>query len=274
MKDIKITSPDKILFPKDKIKKIDVINYYIDVCNLMLPFVENRPLSVIRCHDNINGDCFFKKHPTTDKKYVCTFLDEDEEYFYINKNYQLIVQAQNGSIEFHTSGGKIKKVSKPDTMIFDLDPDEKLPLKKLRSAVLKVKSLLDEINLISFLKTSGGKGYHIVLPFSDCKDWDKFYEFSRQIALIVESKWPKDFTTNLKKNQRKGKIFFDYLRNNKGSTCVAPYSLRARNSAPISMPISWEDLKKIKPNEVNIKNYKNYLNNSWDDFFNIKQKLK
>lgn len=271
--DIKITNPDKILFPNDKIKKIDVINYYIDVCPLMLPFVENRLLSVIRCHEDITKECFFKKHPTSDKDVVEVFHDGDEEYFYINKNYQLIYQAQNGTIEFHTSGGIVKKKTHPNVMIFDLDPDEKLSLERLRQAVLNVKSVLDELNLKSFLKTSGGKGYHIVVPFSSTKDWESFYEVSRQIALLIESKWPKDFTTNLKKAQRKGKIFIDYLRNNEGSTCVAPYSLRARKGATISMPIAWDDLNKIKPNEINIKNYKKYLNNSWDDFFEINQKL-
>lgn len=274
MKNIKITSPDKILYPKDKIKKIDIINYYIDVCQLMLPFVKNRLLSVIRCHENIKKECFFKKHPTTDRDYVNTFLDGDEEYFYIDKNYQLITQVQNGTIEFHVSSGTIKKIDKPNVMVFDLDPDEKLSLDRLREAVVNVKSVLDELELQSFLKTSGGKGYHVVVPFSDCKNWDSFYEFSRQIALIVENKWQDKFTTNLKKVERKGKIFIDYLRNNRGSTCVAPYSLRARDKAPISFPISWEDLNNIKPNEINIKNYKEYINNSWNDFFKIKQKLK
>lgn len=274
IKDIKITSPDKVLFPKDKIKKIDVINYYIEVSSLMLPFIENRLLSVIRCHDSIKGECFFKKHPTTDKDFVNIFQDEDEEYFYINKNYQLIYQAQNGTVEFHSGASNIKKINKPNIMVFDLDPDEKLSLANLREAVLKVKSVLDDLNLQSFLKTSGGKGYHIVVPFSDSKDWESFYEFSRHIAIIAENKWPDYFTTNLKKVQRKGKIFIDYLRNNQGSTCVAPYSLRAREGAPISMPIAWEDLKSIKPNEVTIKNYKKYLNDSWSEFFDIKQRFR
>jgi len=274
IQNIKITSPDKILFPKDKIKKIDIINYYIEVCQIMLPYLENRILSVIRCHDNIKGECFFKKHPSTEKKFVCLYKDKDEEYFYINKNHQLIYQVQNGTIEFHISAGNIKNKNKPNIMVFDLDPDENLSIEKLRSAVLKVKSVLDELGLQSFLKTSGGKGYHIVIPFSKTKDWESFYEFSRQIALLIENKWPKEFTTNLKKSKRKDKIFIDYLRNNQGSSCVAPYSIRARQGAPISMPISWDNLDKIKPNEVTIKNYKNYLNNAWDDFFKIEQKFK
>lgn len=272
MEEITITNPNKILFPKDKFKKIDIINYYIEVAHLMLPFIENRLLSVIRCHEGIKGECFFKKHPTTDK-FIHKKKDKGEDYFYINEKYGLIYQAQMGTIEFHIWGSCIPKINKPNLMVFDLDPDEKLSLTKLRTAVLKVKSVLDELKLKSFLKTSGGKGYHIVIPFSETKDWETFYNFSKQVALIIESKWPSEFTTNIKKSERKGKIFIDYLRNNRGSTCVAPYSIRARDNASISMPISWKDLNKIKPNEVNITNYQAYINKAWKNIFKTKQKL-
>lgn len=273
MKNIKISNPDKVIYPKQKITKLDIVKYYLSVSKKMLPFISNRLLSVIRCHEGIIGECFYKKHPTTDKD-IKTYTDDDEEYFYIDKQAELLMQAQNGTIEFHPWGSLVSKINQPDIMVFDLDPDTKLPLSKLREAVLKVKSVIDELNLVSFLKTSGGKGYHIVLPFSSTKDWISFYDFSKQIALLVESKWQNLFTTNIKKTERKGKIFIDYLRNNRGSTCVAPYSLRARDNATISMPIDWEDLYKIKPNEVTIKNFEKFLNNSWNNFFRVKQKLK
>lgn len=274
MKSFNISNPDKIIFPKDNISKLDVIKYYFEVSTLMMPFIKNRLLSVIRCHQSIDKEIFIKKHPTTDKSMINIYKDDNEEYFYIDKKEQLIYQVQNGTLEFHIRGSQISKIDKPDMMAFDLDPDEKLSISKLRKTVLKVKSVLDEFNLTSFLKTSGGKGYHIVIPFKDSKDIDSFYEFSKQIALIIENKWPKDFTTNIKKDKRKGKIFIDYLRNNNGATCVAPYSIRAKDNAPISFPISWDDLNKIKPNSINIKNYKKYLNNSWDNFFKVNQKLK
>ena len=270
---IKITNPDKLIFPKQKIKKVDVINYYIDISKLMLPFVKNRPLSVIRCHDGIKGECFFKKHPASDK-FIHTFFDDEEEYFYIKTQQELAYQSQLGTLEFHTWGSKLPKLENPDIMIFDLDPDKDLPLSKLRDRVLKVKSVLDELNLQSFLKTSGGKGYHIVLPFKSSRDWDSFYDFSKNVAIYIENKWPKDFTTNIRKSERKGRIFVDYLRNNRSSTCAALYSIRARDGAPISFPISWNNLDKIKPNEITIKNYEKYLNNSWGNFFKINQKLK
>lgn len=273
MEEITITNPDKILFPKEKITKYDVVNYYIQISNLMLPYVSNRLLSVIRCHEGVNESCFYKKHPTTDKNMVKTKTVLGEEYFYIELANQLIYQAQMGSLEFHVGGSNVQKINKPNIMVFDLDPDVNLSLAKLRSAVLKLKSVLDELGLKSFLKTSGGKGYHIVIPFSETKNWKSFYEFSEKIAKLAENKWPDIFTTNIRKNERKDKIFVDYLRNSKSSTCVAPYSLRARDGATISMPINWNDLNKIKPNEVTIKNYKKYLNNAWKKFFETEQKL-
>ena len=273
MEKIKITNPNKILFNKGKIKKIDVINYYIDICSLMLPFIENRLLSVIRCHVDNGKECFYKKHPSNDKDMVKTKKVNSEEYFYINTQEELVYQVQMGTIEFHPWGSFVKNLNKPNMMVFDLDPDDKLPLAKLRDAVLKVKSVLDELNLISFLKTSGGKGYHIVVPFKVGSSWNSFYAISKKIAEFVETKWPNIFTTNIRKVERKGKIFIDYLRNNKGSTCVAPYSVRARDNATVSMPIFWKDIHKIKPNEITINNYKKYLNNSWEDYFKTNQTL-
>ncbi len=271
-KAIEISSPDKILFPKDKITKLDVVKYYLDVSKVMLPYVSDRIISAIRCHDGIEGEKFFKKHPTSDKN-VEIIKYKGENYFYIKNQSQLVYQVQMGTLEFHTWGSKVKNLKKPDIMVFDLDPDENLPLDKLREAVLKVKSILDELNLTSFLKISGGKGYHIVVPFNKTKDWESFYGFAKNLSLIAESRWKNEFTTNVRKSERKCKIFVDYLRNNIGATCVAPYSLRAREGATVSMPISWKDLNKIKPNEVNIKNYKKYLNDSWDGFFKVRQEL-
>ena len=272
--EIEITSPNKILFPKDKIKKIDVIEYYVNVSKFMLPFAINRLLSVIRCHDGVQGETFFKKHPAKGEKDVEIFKYKGRDYFYIKSANQLAYQAQMGTIEFHTWGSTVSKLRKPDVMVFDLDPDDKLPLAKLRTAVLKVKSVLDDLDLLSFLKTSGGKGYHIVVPFSKTGSWDSFYAFAKNIAVIAEQKWGKDFTTNIRKSERKGKIFIDYMRNNIGATCIAPYSLRACNGATLSMPISWNDLDKVKPNEVTIKTYKKYLNDSWSEFYDVKQELK
>ncbi len=270
---VEITNPDKLIYPDQKIKKIDVIKYYADVSDKMLPFIKNRPLATIRCHDGIKGECFFKKHPANDK-FVERFNNKGEEYFYVKDCAQLIYQAQMGTIEFHTWACTIKKLENPNCMVFDLDPDDKLPRKKLINAVKLFKTVLDGIELISFLKTSGGKGYHVVVPFTSSNGWEGFYEFSKKVSVLAEKNYPDIFTTNIRKIERKGKIFIDYLRNNRGSTCVAPYSLRARDGASVSMPITWSDIEKIKPNQITLKNYKKHLNDSWKDFFLVKQKLK
>lgn len=256
---IEISSPEKILFKKDKITKLDVANYYNDIAPLMLKFLNKRLLSVIRCHIEANDSCFFKKHPTTDKSFVNSVLVDGEEYFYISSKRQLIMQAQMGTVEFHIWGSRLPNIDQPDLMVFDLDPAPDVSLAVLRRACLLVKEILDELNLKSYLKTSGGKGYHICVPFKKKLSWDNFADFSHNIALLLEQKYPNIFTTTIKKSARKGKIFIDYLRNKKGATCVAPFSLRARPHAPISLPIPWDDLNKIAPNEINIKNYKKYL---------------
>lgn len=273
MEEIKITSPDKIIYPKDKITKLDVVNYYVSVAKIMLPFVKDRLLSVVRCHEGIDKDCFFKKHPNADTN-VHIKKDGNEEYFFIKDELELVNQVQLGTLEFHTWASEVQKLEKPNVMVFDLDPDENLSHSNVVDAVEKVKNVLDELSLQSFLKTSGGKGYHIVVPFEDVKNWDTFYAFSKLIAELVESKYSKIFTTNVKKAERHGKIFVDYLRNSRGATCVCPYSLRARDNASISMPIAWDNLDKIKPNEVTIKNYEKYINNSWQNFFSLHQKIK
>lgn len=272
---VEISSPERVIYKKLNITKLDVAKYYAKVAEKMLPYVSGRPLSAIRCHSGVDGECFFKKHPTTEKEMVKTFTRNGEEYFYITTAKEIVFQAQMGTIEFHTNGATVKKLDKPNIMVFDLDPDENLPLDKLREGVTKLKLVLDEIGLKSYLKTSGGKGYHIVVPFKASKNWDAFSEFAQNVARLAEKKHPKLFTTNIRKATRKGKIFIDYLRNDTGSTCVAPYSLRARDAAGISMPIFWNHLYKVAPNEVTLLNVANYLKGAdpWKNFFNEKQKI-
>lgn len=270
---IEISNPEKIIYPKEKITKLDVANYYKEIFKLIMPFLNLRPISVIRCHENINKEKFFKKHPTDFENVEKIKIGSKKPYFYLKDKKQLIYQVQMGTVEFHMWASKATSINSPDIMVFDLDPDEKMPLKTLQEGVLKLKNVLDELNLNSFLKTSGGKGYHIVLPFKNVKNYNKFNEFASNIATFLE-KTSSLFTTNIRKENRKNKIFVDVLRNKKGATCVCPYSLRARKNAPISMPIAWENLEKIKPNEVNIINYKEYLSNAWNNFFKTNQTLK
>lgn len=273
---IEITNPNKIVYPKSKITKLDIITYYKNVAKYMLPFVKDRVLCAIRCHETINNDCFFKKHPTTEKNFVNIIKIDGKEYFYIKTAKDIIYQAQIGTLEFHTQANKISSPNKPDFMVFDLDPAPNLPLKTLMSATLTIKEILNNLGLNCYIKTSGGKGYHIVVPFSKTKSYNSFKTFAQNIALLCEKVHPELFTTSILKKDRKGKIFVDYLRNQKSATCVCAYSLRARPFAPVSVPICWEHLPKIPPNHFTIKTAITYTQkyNPWQNIFKENQSLK
>ena len=143
-----------------------------------------------------------------------------------------------------------------------------MSLKKLRDAVKDLKSILDDLQLKSFLKTSGGKGYHIVVPIKNVT-WKEFRTIAKNIALLMESKWPEKYTSNIRMKNRKNKIFIDWLRNTKGATSIAPYSLRTRENATVSFPISWNDLDKIKPNDITLRKALKLINKKdpWSNFF-------
>lgn len=259
---VKISNPNRIIYPKNKVTKLDCALYYEFVAQKMLKFLKNRPISVIRCHDNIYKEKFYKKHAQKNEDVERFFVSskklKSEEFFYIKTKKQLINQIQLGTVEFHTWNCKIENLDYPDYMIFDLDPDESVSIEKLRKATKIVKNFLNKLKLKCFLKTSGGKGYHVYAKVVNLST-KKVSLLSKQIAFLLEQNYPNIFVTNMSKEKRKDKIFIDYLRNKKGATCVCAYSLRLREGATISMPISWNKLDFIKPNEINIKNYKDFF---------------
>ena len=249
--DIKITSPNKLIFEREKITKKDLIDYYEKVSFRMLPLIENRIISVVRAPLGVKKEKFFMKHLGNLDLGKVRVLKND--YYYIKDLKGLLSEVQKNSYEFHIWGSKVNSIDNPNLMVFDLDPDEKLSLDKLREGVKNLKEILDDLGLKSFLKTSGGKGYHVVVPFDFKITWKKFYNISKNIALLMERKWPDKYVTNIRKSKRKNKIFIDYHRNAKSSTFVAPYSVRLRDKASVSMPIKWSELDKIKPNDITIK---------------------
>ncbi|MFA6860169.1 MAG: DNA ligase D [Clostridia bacterium] len=278
---VKITNPNKVVFEDPEIKKIDVVSYYSKVARRMLPFLSHRILSVVRCPKGASEPCFFKKHPDSFSKGIVKFpivsnKGEKEIYFYIENSVGIVSEAQMGTLEFHVWGSRIDDLEKPDMMVFDLDPDEGMDLKQVRQGVKDLKNILDELSLTSYLKTSGGKGYHIVVPFKPVVEWDKFYEFAKHIAEYMEKKWSNYYTSNVRKNSRKGKIFVDWIRNGRGSTAVAPYSIRARKGACVSMPITWEELDTIAPNEISMADalLRIEKKDPWENFYKNSQQLK
>lgn len=278
---IKITNPDKVIFDDPKITKADVIRYYEQVSQRMLPYVSHRILSIVRCPKGISQSCFFKKHPGPDNKGIVTVPvpngdGEAEDYFYIENESGLLFEAQMGTLEFHTWGSRADELEKPDRMVFDLDPDEGMDLDTVHQGVRDMKAILAELSLRSYLKTSGGKGYHVVVPLKPSVSWDAFHDFAKRVAEVMEKKWPDRYTSNVKKVKRTNKIFIDWIRNGRGATSVAPYSLRARKGASVSMPIAWEELDTVAPDGVDMKGALLRIggDDPWKDFFQNDQLLK
>ncbi len=207
---------------------------------------------------------------------VSTGSGETEDYFYIENASGLISEAQMGTLEFHIWGSCIDELERPDMMVFDLDPDEGMDIDRVRQGAKDMKSILAELSLNSYLKTSGGKGYHVVVPLKPAVDWDVFYNFSKRVAEVMEQKWPERYTSNVRKAKRADKIFIDWIRNGRGATSVAPYSLRSRKGAKVSMPISWDELDTVAPDDINMSDALLRIagDDPWGDFFQNNQMLK
>ena len=276
--EVMLTSPDKLMF--EAYTKQDLANYYEKMAERMLPYVKQRLMSLVRCPDGIAKDCFYQKHLREDlpglETMEITESDGDQaDYIYLFDALGLQQAIQNGTIEFHIWGSRIDRLEQPDMIVFDLDPDESLGLKEVRQGVRDLKSILDQLGLEAFLKTSGGKGYHIVVPLTPSASWDEVREFSKNLALAMEQKWPDRYTANMRKEKRQGKIYIDWVRNGRGATSVAPYSVRARPGAPVSWPIAWSDLSKVSPADMTIdKALKSRKKDAWADYFDVKQGLK
>lgn len=259
----KLTNPQKLLFNNPETTKQQVAEYYYAAAKRMLPYISGRILSTICCPGGAPSTCFFKKHVLEQLEGVKSVQMQDKsDFFYVSSVKGLMSLVQYNTIEFHTWGCIVDEIEKPDMMVFDFDPDEGLNLDSIRQGVLDLKGILDEFKLKAFLKTSGGKGYHVVIPFKKTKSWDEFKDFAKSVAVIMESAYPDRYTSNVRKERRKGKIFVDWMRNTKGATCVAPYSLRARDGAKVSMPIPWNMLNKIAPDEIDIPAALKLLNDS------------
>lgn len=253
---VEITKPNRLVFDSG-VTKLEVAKYYQLIAKRMLPYAANRILSIVRCPKGATEACFYKKHPDVNAKGVVTVPVKgsdgvEEDYFCIKDAKGLVSEAQMGTIEFHVWGSYADDMERPDMMVFDLDPDEGMGLDKVRQGVRDLKQILDGLGLKSFLKTSGGKGYHIVVPFVPSAEWETFKTFAKGVAEVMERQWPDRYTVNMRKEKRKGKIFIDWVRNGRGATSVAPYSLRARAGARVSMPIKWSELETVAPDGFGI----------------------
>jgi bifunctional non-homologous end joining protein LigD len=243
-----LSSLDKVLFPEQGLTKGELIAYLAVVAEWMLPHVARRPLTLVRCPEGRGKPCFFQKHvlpgsPEAILRVPIAETDGDpSEYMAIEDMPGLVALAQLGTLEIHTWGSHIDKPERPDLLVLDLDPDVGLAWERVALGAFELRRRLHELGLESFVKTTGGKGLHVVVPIERRVTWDDFKAFAKAVVEAMERDEPDRYTTNMGKVHRRGKIFLDYLRNGRNATFIAPYSVRARPNAPVAVPITWEEL--------------------------------
>ena len=247
----KLSSPSKVLFPGDGYTKQDVWDYYSAVMDHLLPEVINRPLSIIRCPAGTGKPCFFQKHHTAGLELVDSVkLKEDSginaHYLVVRDAASLLELVQFNALEFHPWGSHAEEPDRADRVVFDLDPGPDVPFAEVKKAATDIRKLLAQLELESFLRVSGGKGLHVVVPLNPGCDWDLTKRFAKGFADALAQSEPQRFLATATKALRNKRIFVDYLRNGRGATAAASYSLRGRPGAPVAMPLAWSELPNLK----------------------------
>jgi bifunctional non-homologous end joining protein LigD len=272
---VRLTHPDRVLYPEQGITKSELALYYQQIADWIMPHIENRPLTLVRCPAGYKKQCFYQRHARDSVDAAIHSIPVKEgkaaaSYLYIDSLPGLIALVQMGVLELHTWGSRKEHLEHPDRMIFDFDPDPSVSWKALCEAVQNLRSRLSELKLEAFVKTTGGKGLHVVVPIAPKQDWNFVKEFSSSVAQSMVNAAPDRFTATMSKSQRKGKIFIDYLRNARAASAVCAYSPRARSGAPVSMPVRWEELSEDVRSRFTIRNthdrLKHLRKDPWQDY--------
>jgi bifunctional non-homologous end joining protein LigD len=280
---IAISNGSKLLYPEAKVTKLDVARYYAAVGDVLVPQIRDRPLTLVRCPNGWDKTCFYQKHATQSLSEHIERIDIRDSsgvqpYMMANSVSAVVALAQMGVLEMHPWGSRAPKLGYPDRLVFDFDPDEALGFDKLVEAVTVLRKLLDKIELEAFLKTTGGKGLHVVIPIEPTLTWDDAKEFCRAIAELLERTFPDRFVSKMAKSRRTGLIFVDYLRNAEGATAVSAYSVRAKARAPVAMPIDWGELgKDVRFDYFNVRNAPAMIDkrkrDPWDGMSRVRQRI-
>jgi bifunctional non-homologous end joining protein LigD len=280
---VKLSHPEKLLYPESKFAKLDLARYYENIGDWILPHLRERPLSLVRCPDGWNRECFYQKHASKSVNPAVTRVEVPEgggkaTYMAANSLPALIALVQWGVLELHPWGSRKPRLDRPDRLIFDFDPDDAVKWEELVAAVGVLRTLLGDLGLTGFLKTTGGKGLHVVVPIRATLDWEQAKGFTKAIADLMARTFPDRFIAVMSKSQRKGKIFVDYLRNAAGATAIAPYSLRARANAPVATPIGWDELTEdARFDHFNLRTVPPRLSaqksDPWSDFLKVRQSI-
>ena len=247
---LRISHPDRVIDPQSGLTKLDLVTHYASVATLMTPHLKGRPVSLVRAPSGVKGELFFQKHAKADELPGVRLLDpaldpDHDSLLEISGLKGLLSAAQMNTVEFHTWNACASNIGKPDRMTFDLDPGEGVAWAHMQEAALLVKTMVEELGLLPFLKTSGGKGLHVVIPLKRQHGWDTVKGFSQAIVQHLAKTIPQRFVAKSGPKNRIGKIFADYLRNGFGATTVAAWSARARPGMGVSVPVSWDELPEL-----------------------------
>jgi bifunctional non-homologous end joining protein LigD len=278
---VRISHPDKILYPEQGVSKRALAEFYATIADFMLPHVIHRPLTLLRCPDGRQNECFYQKHPGGSIPAALRTIpirekDATAPYIVIDDIKGLLALVQMGVLEIHPWGSSETDLEKPDILTFDLDPGPGVGWPEVIEGARLLRRRLEELGLTAFVKTSGGKGLHLVVPIQRRTGWQEAKAFAKAVALDMVRHRPGRFTTEMKKIKRQGKILIDYLRNDRGATTVAAYSTRAGAGAPVSTPIRWNELDRtVTADRYRIDNLPRRMaalkSDPWRDFFQVRQ---
>jgi bifunctional non-homologous end joining protein LigD len=281
---VRVTNPDKVLYPEAGIRKGELFDYYTMVAERMLPHVANRPLVLVRCPNGHTQHCFFQKHPgkgTPDTLRSIEIVESDgpAEYSVLDDLDGLLALPQLGALEIHTWGSRADDPERPDILVFDLDPDPAVGWPSVVACANRLRSLFESVKLESFVKSTGGKGLHVCVPVEPDLDWEVIKPFCERVAEELVGESPDKYVSTVSKAKRRGKIFIDYLRNGRGATFIAPYSTRARPNCPVAVPLDWDELAALpKPDFYTLRNLEDRLSKLKKDPFErlvlVKQRLR
>jgi bifunctional non-homologous end joining protein LigD len=275
-----ISHPDRVVYPDAGLTKFDVARYYESVARWIVPHVAGRPLTLVHCPDGLNGPCHYLRHakawgPSALRRVRIREKTKIGEYLVADSAEAVVSLAQMGILEIHTWNSTTDRVEQPNRVIWDLDPGPEVGWPEIVRAARVVRSVLDLLGLQVWLKTTGGAGLHVVLPIEPVRDWSFCLEFARSVAMSIERSEPDAFTTAFAKHGREHKILIDYLRNNRTNTSVAAFSTRARAGAPVSMPVSWSEIARKRP-EYTVANARTRLSrrsDPWREYWDCRQRV-
>ena len=279
---VRITNPQRVLYPEAGVTKLDVARYYEAVAEQVLPHVAGRPLTIVRCPQGLAAACFYQKHiaqtlPPPVTSYRVEEKDGSDDYVGIVDLKGLVTLVQFGVLELHPWGSRATNLEKPDRIVLDLDPGPGVPWARMIDATLTRRAMLAELVLVSFARTTGGKGLHVVVPIVPGPGWEEVKGFAHDLVAALGRSEPERYVLTATKSARHGRIFLDYLRNGRGATAVASYSTRARDGATVAMPVAWDDVTpELDPAAFTTRSVPGVLaadGDAWPDFFRTKQHL-